>query len=144
GTHDLRQRADAAYHVYAVEWDDSGIRWFVDDVQFYAVTRAQVEARGPWVFDQPFFLLLNVAVGGSWPGSPDAGSVFPQRMYVDWVRVHQTVERRRRDGSQPLAPPRASARPAAQMQGAKPIVMPATPMKPREATRSERPRSALP
>jgi len=144
GTHDLRQRADAAYHVYAVEWDATGIRWFVDDVQFYAVTRAQVEARGPWVFDQPFFLLLNVAVGGSWPGSPDTGSVFPQRMYVDWVRVHQTIDRRRRDGSQPLAPPRAGARPAAQVQGAKPIVMPAAPMKPREERRSERPRSALP
>ncbi|MGY1522012.1 glycoside hydrolase family 16 protein [Luteimonas sp. A482] len=145
GTHDLGQRADAGYRVYAVEWDATGIRWFVDDVQFYAVTRAQVEARGPWVFDQPFFLLLNVAVGGSWPGSPDTGSTFPQRMYVDWVRVHQNVERRRRSGSQPLAPPpRTSVRPAVQMQGAKPMVVPAAPMKPREAARSERPRSALP
>ena len=145
GTHDLRQRVDAAYHVYAVEWDAAGIRWFVDDVQFYAVTRAQVEARGPWVFDQPFFLLLNVAVGGSWPGSPDAGSTFPQRMYVDWVRVHQNVERRRRSGSQPLAPPpHADVRPAVQVQGMKATVAPAARSKPREAARSERLRSALP
>ena len=89
GTHDLGHAADAAYHVYAVEWDANGIRWFVDGNQFYSLTRAQVEARGPWVFDQPFFILLNVAVGGQWPGSPDAGSVFPQRMYVDYVRVYQ-------------------------------------------------------
>src|SRR5690606_11405960 len=103
----------------------------------------QVEAHGPWVFDQPFFLLLNVAVGGGWPGSADAGSTFPQRMYVDWVRVHQNVERRRRNGSQPLAPPaRAGVRPVA--QGAKPAVAPATRSQPREAARSERLRSALP
>src|SRR5690606_37153158 len=114
-------------------------------VYFYAVTRAQVEAHGPWVFDQPFFLLLNVAVGGGWPGSPDAGSTFPQRMYVDWVRVHQHVERRRRSGSQPLAPPsRAGVRPAAQVQGAKPAVVTAARSQPREAARSERLRSALP
>ncbi len=89
GTHNVNQPVDAAYHLYAVEWDANGIRWFVDGQQFYSVTRAQVEARGPWVFDQPFFLLLNVAVGGDWPGSPDGGSVFPQRMYVDYVRVYQ-------------------------------------------------------
>ena len=111
GTHDLGAPVDAAYHVYAVEWDADGIRWFVDDVPFHSVTRAQVEARGPWVFDQPFFLLLNVAVGGDWPGSPDASSVFPQRMYVDYVRVYRpTGEARRRRGSQPLAPPEADAR----------------------------------
>jgi beta-glucanase (GH16 family) len=42
-----------------------------------------------WVFDQPFFLILNVAVGGAWPGNPDATSVFPQRMLVDYVRVYR-------------------------------------------------------
>lgn len=114
GTHDLGERVDAGYHVYAVEWDADGIRWLVDDQPFHSVTRAQVEARGPWVFDQPFFLLLNVAVGGDWPGSPDATSTFPQRMYVDWVRVYRdTGPARRRRGSQPLAPPRAAAPPDA-------------------------------
>ena len=113
GTHDLGERADARYRVYAVEWDAAGIAWFVDGQPFYRLTRAQVEARGPWVFDQPFFLLLNVAVGGSWPGSPDASSVFPQRMYVDWVRVYQAAPPRiRRSGSQPLAPPRAAPSPS--------------------------------
>jgi beta-glucanase (GH16 family) len=88
GSHDLGEAADGGYHVYAVEWDAGGIRWYVDGERFYAVTRAQVEARGRWVFDQPFRLLLNVAVGGDWPGSPGADSVFPQRMYVDYVRVY--------------------------------------------------------
>ncbi|WP_347332595.1 family 16 glycosylhydrolase [Marinimicrobium locisalis] len=89
GTHDLGERADANYHVYAVEWDENGIDWYVDDVNFYSVTRAEVEQYGNWVYDQPFFFLLNVAVGGSWPGEPDASSRFPQRMYVDYVRVYR-------------------------------------------------------
>lgn len=88
GTHDLGEVAGGRYHLYAVEWDTNGIRWFVDGRQFYSVSRAQVQARGQWVFDQPFFLLLNVAVGGTWPGSPDSGS-FPQRMHVDYVRVYR-------------------------------------------------------
>ncbi|KRG82987.1 beta glucanase [Stenotrophomonas daejeonensis] len=89
GTHNLNQQVDAGYHVYAVEWDANGIRWSVDGQQFYSVSRADVTARGQWVFDEPFFVLLNVAVGGSWPGSPDGSSRFPQRMYVDYVRVYQ-------------------------------------------------------
>ena len=110
GTHDLGEPADAHYHVYAVEWTPEDIRWFVDGSPYFSLTRAQVEARGTWVFDQPFFLLLNVAVGGDWPGRPNAGSVFPQRMYVDWVRVyHSAPPRQRRNGSQPLRPAGASA-----------------------------------
>lgn len=89
GTHNLGEYVDVNYHVHAVEWDANGIRWFRDNIQFYSVTRAQVQNYGAWVFDNPFFLLLNVAVGGNWPGSPDASSVFPQRMYVDYVRVYQ-------------------------------------------------------
>lgn len=89
GTHDLGERADANYHVYAVEWDEDSVDWYVDDVNFYSITRAEVEQYGEWVYDHPFFLLLNVAVGGTWPGEPDASSRFPQRMYVDYVRVYQ-------------------------------------------------------
>lgn len=89
GTHDLGESADANYHVYAVEWDENGIDWYVDDVNFYSVSRTQVEQYGNWVYDHPFFFLLNIAVGGSWPGEPDGTSQFPQRMYVDYVRVYQ-------------------------------------------------------
>jgi beta-glucanase (GH16 family) len=80
---------NANYHVYAIEWNSTSVRWFVDGVQFYSVTKPQVQGYGNWVFDHPMFLILNVAVGGNWPGSPDASSVFPQRMYVDYIRVYQ-------------------------------------------------------
>ena len=75
------------FHVYAIEWEPEEIRWYVDDVQFFRVTPESV--RGAWVFDQPFFLLINLAVGGYWPGPPDDTTVFPQFLKVDYVRVYQ-------------------------------------------------------
>lgn len=89
GSHDLGQPVNNQYHVYAVEWDENGIDWFVNDVNFYSVTRAEVEQYGEWVYDHPFFFIFNVAVGGTWPGEPDGSSQFPQRMYIDYVRVYQ-------------------------------------------------------
>jgi beta-glucanase (GH16 family) len=79
---------DQGYHVYAVEWDESGIRWFVDDTNFYSVTKAEVEQYGEYVYDAPFWFLLNLAVGGNWPGDPSSNFT-TQRMYVDYVRVYQ-------------------------------------------------------
>lgn len=89
GAYDLGVGVDADYHIYAIEWDTNGILWFVDDTRFYSVTRTQVEQQGTWVFDEPFWLLLNVAVGGTLPGNPDDSSSFPQRMYVDYIRIYQ-------------------------------------------------------
>ncbi|MDQ2077056.1 carbohydrate-binding protein [Marinimicrobium sp. ABcell2] len=89
GSHNFGEPADARYRVYAVEWDENGISWFVDDHNFYSVTKAEVEQYGTWVYDHPFFFIFNVAVGGTWPGDPDGSSSFPQRMYVDYVRVYQ-------------------------------------------------------
>lgn len=89
GTHYLPHSADAAYHVYAIEWSANEIAWYVDNTRFYSVSRATVQTRGNWVYDQPFWILLNIAVGGNWPGSPNGSSVFPQRLYVDYVRVYQ-------------------------------------------------------
>ena len=89
GTYYVNENVNANYHVYAIEWDTNSVRWFVDGNQFYSMTRSQVQSYGNWVFDHPFFILLNVAVGGNWPGNPDGSSVFPQRMYVDYVRVYQ-------------------------------------------------------
>jgi beta-glucanase (GH16 family) len=77
------------FHVYAVEWGPDQIRWFVDDVQFASVTPDDLPSGREWVFDHPFFLLLNVAVGGNWPGNPDDTTTFPQTMLVDYVRVYQ-------------------------------------------------------
>ncbi len=83
-------RADAFadnYHVFAVEWQAGAIVWYADSAVYATVTPNTVS--GTWVFDHPFFILLNVAVGGSWPGSPDSTTVFPQTMLVDYVRVYQ-------------------------------------------------------
>jgi len=78
------------YHVYAIEWEPEEIRWYIDDVQYLTVTPADLPAGTEWVFDHPFFLIMNVAVGGYWPGYPDATSTFPQNMLVDYVRVYQS------------------------------------------------------
>jgi beta-glucanase (GH16 family) len=75
------------FHVYAIEWEPEEIRWFVDDEQFFKLTPEQVP--GEWVFDKPFFMLINLAVGGYWPGYPDDSTVFPQFLTVDYVRVYQ-------------------------------------------------------
>jgi len=77
------------FHVYAVEWERDAIRWSVDGEQYHSVTPASLPAGAKWVYDHPFYLLLNLAVGGGWPGSPDATSTFPQTMLVDFVRVYQ-------------------------------------------------------
>ncbi|MBN1302533.1 MAG: glycoside hydrolase family 16 protein [Melioribacteraceae bacterium] len=74
------------FHVYAVEWDESKIDWYLDDELFYSM---DITAVGMSEFHQPFFIILNVAVGGNWPGSPDASTVFPQEMIVDYVRVYE-------------------------------------------------------
>ena len=80
--------ASAAYHVFAVEWDASHMTFFVDGNGFFTVNRDQLEqTRGPWVYDHPFFLILNNAVGGDWPGPPGPGTQLPQNMVIDYVRV---------------------------------------------------------
>ncbi|HLZ45432.1 MAG TPA: glycoside hydrolase family 16 protein [Gemmatimonadales bacterium] len=66
---------------------ENGNRWYVDDSLYHTVIPSDVP--GTWVFDQPFFIILNVAVGGDWPGAPDTTTVFPQTMRVDYVRVYR-------------------------------------------------------
>ena len=78
----------ADFHIYAVEWDPTQIRFFVDSNNYATFDKANWPANGTWVFDHPFFIILNVAVGGNWPGSPDATTQFPQQMLVDYVRVY--------------------------------------------------------
>jgi beta-glucanase (GH16 family) len=77
------------FHRFSVIWSPESIEFFVDDNRYQTVTREQ--AGQQWVFDHPFFLLLNVAVGGSWPGNPDSTTVFPQTMLVDYVRVYERL-----------------------------------------------------
>jgi len=77
------------FHIFAVEWEPNAVRFYVDDTLYATRTRADLRAGWKWAFDHPFFLILNVAVGGDWPGSPDATTRFPQNMLVDYVRVYQ-------------------------------------------------------
>jgi beta-glucanase (GH16 family) len=79
------------YHVFEVEWSPTTIVWKIDAVE---TARVSID-RAVWPemeeFHRPFFILLNVAVGGNWPGSPDASTVFPQTLAVDWVRVYSSA-----------------------------------------------------
>jgi beta-glucanase (GH16 family) len=79
------------FHTYAVEWSASSIRFFVDDNLYETQTPAMATGR-TWEFDKPFFIILNVAVGGQFPGSPTSATVFPQTMKVDWVRVYAPAD----------------------------------------------------
>jgi beta-glucanase (GH16 family) len=77
------------YHLYTVEWDGNFIRYFVDSTQHYIVARTSVNQYGSWVFDQGFFIILNLAVGGNFDGDPASDAIFPATMLVDYVRVYQ-------------------------------------------------------
>ncbi len=85
----LGQKFSDAFHSFAVEWEPNVIKFYVDGLLYKTRTPADLPAGTAWVFDHPFFIILNVAVGGVFPGSPDATTVFPQLMQVDYVRVYQ-------------------------------------------------------
>ena len=80
------------FHVYAIEWSRDSVEWFVDGVSYHKVTPASLPSGKNWVFDNPFFILLNLAIGGksTFLGTPDPNAPFPQQdMLVDYVRVYQ-------------------------------------------------------
>jgi len=81
-----------AFHVFAVEWEPDAIRFYCDDVLYRTLTPADLPQGTNWVYNHPFFILLNVAVGGDWPGAPDSTTAFPQEMLVDYVRVFKKEE----------------------------------------------------
>lgn len=76
------------FHLFAVEWERGVVRFYVDSNLYATFTESQWPAGGTWVFDHSFFIILNVAVGGNWPGSPDSTTVFPRHLLVDYVRVY--------------------------------------------------------
>jgi beta-glucanase (GH16 family) len=83
------RRFAADFHLFAIEWDADSVSFFVDKDLYVRRTRAALKPGWKWVFDKPFFLILNLAVGGDWPGNPDPTTVFPQSMLVDYVRVYR-------------------------------------------------------
>lgn len=80
-------RFDTDYHIYAIEWGEGYIDYFVDDFLYQRITPDNVT--GEWVYDHPFYIILNVAVGGNFVGFPTTGTPFPQSMYIDYVKVYK-------------------------------------------------------
>ena len=80
-------RFDTGFHIFGIEWTPDYINYYVDDVLYNQITPEDVT--GEWVFNKPFFIIINLAVGGSFVGSPNAETIFPQTMLVDYVRVYQ-------------------------------------------------------
>jgi len=80
-------RFDTGFHVFGIEWGPDYVNYYVDNVLYNQITPADVP--GEWVFNKPFFILINLAVGGSFVGPPNAETVFPQTMLVDYVRVYK-------------------------------------------------------
>ncbi len=74
------------FHLFSIEWNATSIKWFLDGIQYHVV---DITPGALSEFHEKFFILLNLAVGGNWPGNPDASTVFPQKMYVDYIRVYQ-------------------------------------------------------
>ncbi|MFD2725553.1 glycoside hydrolase family 16 protein [Hyunsoonleella rubra] len=89
----MKSRVDTEFHIYGIEWGPGYINFYVDDALYLQITPDSLEEedvdRSQWVFDNgPFFMILNLAVGGNFDGNPDADTVFPQTMYIDYVRVY--------------------------------------------------------
>jgi len=108
--HQRAQGFSDGFHTYAVEWDPEAIRWYFDGELYELRTRVDLGTHS-WVFDHDFFVVLNLAVGGAWPGPPDATTIFPQSYSVDYVRVFQ------RTAPAPLLAPRTVISVQAQVNG---------------------------
>lgn len=83
-------RFDTDFHLFAIEWGEDFIDFYVDDALYQRITPDDVP--GEWVYDHPFYILLNVAVGGNYVGFPTAGTPFPQAMQVDYVKVYREAK----------------------------------------------------
>lgn len=86
-------RFDTGFHVFGIEWGPDYINYYVDGDLYQQITREDVfdetDGEGEWVFDHPFYIILNLAIGGELPGAPNEETIFPQTMLVDYVRVYK-------------------------------------------------------
>jgi beta-glucanase (GH16 family) len=89
GSRTLRRALSDAFHVYGLDWSPRSVTWTLDGRPYFTARRANMQPGQSWPFDHPFYVLLNLAVGGNWPGPPDATTHFPAKMLVDWVRVYR-------------------------------------------------------
>ena len=81
-----------SFHTFAVEWEPDVLRFYCDVYLYKTLTPSDLPPGSSWVYNHPFFVLLNIAVGGNWPGKPDDTTQFPQEMQVDYVRVYQRTK----------------------------------------------------
>ncbi|MFP4661685.1 MAG: family 16 glycosylhydrolase [Halanaerobiales bacterium] len=81
------------YYDFILEWDENELEFYVDDVLYHVINKHEA-GEDDWVFDHDFYMILNLAVGGSWPGYPDESTVFPQTMKIDYVRYYQDTDPR--------------------------------------------------
>jgi len=88
GHHAFQSDLHEQFHVFGVEWQPGSITWTLDGKPYQRIEPADLPEGAPWVFDHPFFIILDVAVGGNFVGPPDATTQFPQTMQVDWVKVY--------------------------------------------------------
>jgi len=80
-------RFDNNFHIFGIEWGKDYINYYIDNVLYNQITPEDVP--GEWVFNQPFYIILNMAVGGNLPGSPNSETSFPQTMLVDYIRIYK-------------------------------------------------------
>jgi beta-glucanase (GH16 family) len=96
-SYDLGERLDAGFHIFGIEWGPEYINFYVDDVLYNQITPTDLKVTpsndsnelGEWVFNKPYYIILNLAVGGAFPGNPNSNETFPQTMLVDYVRVYK-------------------------------------------------------
>ncbi len=84
------------FHVYSAVWNPDSIEIFVDGNSYHKLNKSGIPEGTTWAFDHPFYLILNLAVGGQWPGYPDDTTKFPQQLKVDYVRVYQAEQATRK------------------------------------------------
>jgi beta-glucanase (GH16 family) len=85
-----------SYHTFTFIWNKEAMGWYIDDsaTPYFFITKPYIESHyGPqeWVYDHPFFLLINLAIGGNWPGNPNSSTIFPQKMYIKYIKIYQAI-----------------------------------------------------
>ena len=88
----LLDKISSKFYVYAIEWYEDRIDFLIDDAKYFSFQNDGKNDFNTWPFNQRFHLLINIAVGGDWPGSPDETTQFPTEMEVEYVRVYEKIQ----------------------------------------------------
>jgi beta-glucanase (GH16 family) len=80
------------FHIYSVEWDQNAIKWFIDGVKYWE-GNIKDSINNTGAFHKPFYIIINLAIGGDWPGNPYSNTVFPDTVFVDYVRIYQNSQK---------------------------------------------------